>query len=469
MASNKWLNDLKTLKITTNTLRETLRNKNVTAYATDTLPTLVSKVPDLAPIEISEEDKWQPDPLWLFPDPNGTGERKTIRQIYDEDTMASSYTYRAVYQITDEFDTIDLKKAFESTNTSQTFVLSDGAVYENVTATTLEHTWNKDFDIEDSKGRKMRYIRYYCNSSKTNMSGIYGCVVWVIFNAGASLSAASYGSTAFYHSADRLPYLECVETGDKVTNISSPPGGIKFVKLKADREVTSFGCTSTIQNYIRELDFYFTNASMSGPPNNTTTRNFLQWNSLKVLDFSKYTGTGTLLQITGSSSSTSYNYSICELRNLSSTAFTTAYIGHLGLLEHIELPTSLTALYMYYMPSLREIIVPNNVTSFTMSGHFYNLRRLVLPSSLSQLSLTMTGTSNYVARLMDFVVPADFNFAVNLTDCPLLTHDSIINLLTNLKDLTGESAKTLTLGTTNLAKLTDEEKAVATNKNWKLA
>ena len=38
-----------------------------------------------------------------------------------------------------------------------------------------------------------------------------------------------------------------------------------------------------------------------------------------------------------------------------------------------------------------------------------------------------------------------------------------------LKDNTGTTAKTLTLGATNLAKLTEEQKQIATDKNWNLA
>ena len=45
----------------------------------------------------------------------------------------------------------------------------------------------------------------------------------------------------------------------------------------------------------------------------------------------------------------------------------------------------------------------------------------------------------------------------------------MIAMFNSLKDLTGDTAKTLTLGSTNLAKLTDEQKAIATNKNWTLA
>ena len=50
-----------------------------------------------------------------------------------------------------------------------------------------------------------------------------------------------------------------------------------------------------------------------------------------------------------------------------------------------------------------------------------------------------------------------------------ITVDSMVAMFNSLKDLTSETAKTLTLGSTNLAKLTDEQKAIATNKNWTLA
>lgn len=53
---------------------------------------------------------------------------------------------------------------------------------------------------------------------------------------------------------------------------------------------------------------------------------------------------------------------------------------------------------------------------------------------------------------------------------PKLTHDSLISIINVLKDLTGSgTAYTVTLGTTNLAKLTDVEKAIATQKGWTLA
>ena len=50
--------------------------------------------------------------------------------------------------------------------------------------------------------------------------------------------------------------------------------------------------------------------------------------------------------------------------------------------------------------------------------------------------------------------------------CDVLSHDSLISILNGLKTVT--SRKVCTIGATNLAKLTDEEKAIATQKNWTL-
>ena len=47
-----------------------------------------------------------------------------------------------------------------------------------------------------------------------------------------------------------------------------------------------------------------------------------------------------------------------------------------------------------------------------------------------------------------------------------LTVESIMNVINQAATVTG---KRMTLGSTNLAKLTDEQKAVATNKGWTLA
>ena len=50
-----------------------------------------------------------------------------------------------------------------------------------------------------------------------------------------------------------------------------------------------------------------------------------------------------------------------------------------------------------------------------------------------------------------------------------LSVEVMVNVFNNLADLTGQGAQTLVFGTTNLNKLTSEQIAIATNKNWNLA
>lgn len=74
---------------------------------------------------------------------------------------------------------------------------------------------------------------------------------------------------------------------------------------------------------------------------------------------------------------------------------------------------------------------------------------------------------------------ANFSYShVNLSTCNVLTHDSLMSVINNLYDLNltydvanGGTLYTqkLTLGTTNIAKLTEEEIAIATAKGWTVA
>lgn len=468
MASNKWLNDLKTLKSTTNTLRNTLRNKNVAAYDTDTLQTLVSKVPNLAPIEIPENEKWQPDPLWKFPDPNGSGEMKTIRQIYDEDVMANDYKYRAIYQITDDYDTIDLKQAFGGSTTAQTFVLSDGTVYTNVTTKNLSHTWNKEYDVEDSKGRKMRYIRYYSKSSAMSyITGIYKSIVWVIYNGSSSISSTmSLSDTIAPRINSNLPYLECLEVEEKVTSVQQLPGGNNFKKLVS--KIGGLASMSSNPNNITELEVGSMTSSYITSPANSSSTCFFNWLKLKYIDFSNFQPANNTLYLTSGTTTSTCNWSIRELRNLSALPLTTLELGNLAGVSEVSLPNTLETLTIGNMPNLNKLILPKNLKSFKMNGSWDSLKTLHLNDGLVsvQLPFGSTGTGFYI---QDIKVPTDFNTSISLKYCISLTHESLVGMLTNLKDLSNESAKTLTLGTTNLAKLSDDEKLIATNKNWTLA
>lgn len=60
-----------------------------------------------------------------------------------------------------------------------------------------------------------------------------------------------------------------------------------------------------------------------------------------------------------------------------------------------------------------------------------------------------------------------FKASLKLSDSTKLTHDSLMVIINGLQTVT--TTQKLTLGETNLAKLTDAEKKIATDKGWTLA
>lgn len=57
-----------------------------------------------------------------------------------------------------------------------------------------------------------------------------------------------------------------------------------------------------------------------------------------------------------------------------------------------------------------------------------------------------------------------FYYSINFYGSQKLTHDSLMSIINNLG--TVSSSQTLTIGQTNIAKLTSDEIAIATNKGW---
>lgn len=73
------------------------------------------------------------------------------------------------------------------------------------------------------------------------------------------------------------------------------------------------------------------------------------------------------------------------------------------------------------------------------------------------------------SNLTNLTINGDLNAGLYLTKSTSLTVDSLMSVINALVALPGGTSKTLTLGATNLAKLSDEQKEIATNKNWVLA
>lgn len=78
----------------------------------------------------------------------------------------------------------------------------------------------------------------------------------------------------------------------------------------------------------------------------------------------------------------------------------------------------------------------------------------------------MSGTFTDCVRLKTFLMYG-MKVSFNISSSTQFEESDLVTILNNLATVT--STETLTMGSTNLAKLTDEEKAIATNKGWTLA
>lgn len=90
---------------------------------------------------------------------------------------------------------------------------------------------------------------------------------------------------------------------------------------------------------------------------------------------------------------------------------------------------------------------PTNSSSYNIFYYLKNLKNVTISGTIS-----FSGISNFY-----------------LANCINLTTDSILNIFNALEDRTGKTTYTVTLGATNLAKLTDEQKQIAIDKNYTLA
>ena len=84
--------------------------------------------------------------------------------------------------------------------------------------------------------------------------------------------------------------------------------------------------------------------------------------------------------------------------------------------------------------------------------------------------IRLTSWSNFSGDVEDIEIGDGALQILHFSAYTGLTRENMVNhILVKLGDNTGQAAVTLSLGSTNLAKLTDEDKAIATAKNWTLA
>ena len=141
-------------------------------------------------------------------------------------------------------------------------------------------------------------------------------------------------------------------------------------------------------------------------------------------------------------------------------------------LPNINFPSSVSNILteaFYDCRSLTSIMLPENLINLGNSvfKSCTSLKTVTLPASLETIGSTIfSGCS----ALENVTFENGFNCSgLDLSVSTLYSVNTLVTMLNALADRTGQTAYTLTLGSTNLAKLSNEQIAIATQRNWTLA
>lgn len=117
--------------------------------------------------------------------------------------------------------------------------------------------------------------------------------------------------------------------------------------------------------------------------------------------------------------------------------------------------------------SLGSIPLLDTSSVISMSGMFYNCGSLTTIPQLNTSNVTNMNNTFASCSSLKSILMTNIGVSLNIASSTLFERSDLLVILNNLKTVT--STKVLTMGATNLAKLTDEDKLIATNKGWTLA
>ena len=125
--------------------------------------------------------------------------------------------------------------------------------------------------------------------------------------------------------------------------------------------------------------------------------------------------------------------------------------------------------YMFVNCSELTAIPQLDTSNVTNMGYmFFNCSNLTAIPQLDTSNVTNMDSMFYHCSKLEAIHMTNINANLSIRASTLFTREALVEIIGNLKAQTSGS-KTLTMGSTNLAKLTDEDKAVATGKGWTLA
>lgn len=152
-----------------------------------------------------------------------------------------------------------------------------------------------------------------------------------------------------------------------------------------------------------------------------------------------------------------------EIQNLS------ACLENAGVI----LDTSMTTNFQYMFNYAKVTDVPNlDLTSATNINYMFNGCNSMKTAAVTFAENKVTNYTSVFSGCTDlehFTATGVIDIPLSFASCGKLTEASVQSIIDHLKDLTGLESRTITFRATVGEKLTEEQKAAITAKNWTLA
>ena len=224
----------------------------------------------------------------------------------------------------------------------------------------------------------------------------------------------------------------------------------------------NFGTTFTLPKNV--IYTVFSGVKFSGKP--FQGKNLLQ--AVKLIKNSNYTGIDA-----GSTFESCYNLQkimgfdtsgITSMSNMFSSCYSLREIPILNTKNVTNMSNMFNRCY-----NVKEIPYLDTSKVTNMSSMFNGCCNLNKITNLDMASVTNTSnmfiSSNFLIDIQNIQNVQNINSFGNSN---YFNHATLLRIINALVDLTGQTTQKITWGSTNLAKLTEEEKAIATEKNWTL-
>lgn len=415
MSKIKYLDFAKSVDSSRENLKDILKSKGVDVAENQSLQTYVNNVTDLPDKE--QEQEYIPDPYFVAFD-----------KYFETDPLLKKnggiYTNVSYAVILCLYDTSFIQIDIAPSKSKQAIYTSDGQTVDIPTTGYTQKitiTWDKTkdgqktlFDIPDKikTGQNVRWVRIYSDTYKL-------CIPCYESNSTEKESPLIY-TLQYTEKYEALP----IGGFNKSVYQLSYCKYLQYITISSDSADRYFqdGCSSCFSlEYINNLEELYAN---------DTPR---------------------------------YLYSLVGTKNAIKP-----YKTSIGIAQHLSRPIIIDALNFewsgWYIEKSKKIICKNDLKRFYGNGsyNYATLETIVLQNITDYLQLDAD-------NLLTLTTAEDFSPTHISLRTPKLSKASIVQLFNNLKDLTNETARTITISSNFFVQLSDEEKEIPIKKNWTLS